>query len=52
MRSVKPDSMPIGQTPENIKEEAREINNLVPEFIKAHKSFVKYANRKLGNDNV
>lgn len=52
MRSVKPDSMPIGQTPEHIKEEAREINSLVPEFIKAHKSFVKYASHKLGNGNV
>lgn len=52
MRSVKSDNMPIGQTPEHIKEEAREINNLVPEFIKAHKSFVKYASCKLGNGNA
>lgn len=51
MRSVKPDNMPGGPTPEHIKEEAREIDNLVPDFIKAHKSFVRYANSKLGNGN-
>lgn len=47
LRSVKPDSMPIGPTPEHIKAEAKEINSLVPEFISAHKKFVRLANRKL-----
>ncbi|MCX2833170.1 hypothetical protein [Microbulbifer thermotolerans] len=51
MRSVKPDNMPVGPTPEHIKEEAREINSLVPDFIKARESFVRYANSKLGNGN-
>jgi hypothetical protein len=44
IRSVKPDNMPFGPTPEHIKVEARDINSLVPEFIKAHESFVRYAN--------
>ncbi|QUM81154.1 hypothetical protein HWV01_13090 [Moritella sp. 5] len=52
MRAVKPDYIPIGPIPEHIKEEAREINSLVPEFIKAHESFVRYANRKLGKGNA
>ncbi len=51
MRSVKPDSMPFGPIPEHIKEEAKEINELVPPFIKAHELFVRCANRKLGNGN-
>lgn len=52
MISVKPDYMPAGPTPEHIREEAREINELVPAFINAHESFVRYANRKLGNGNA
>lgn len=47
LRSVKPDSLPAGATPENIKAEAREINSLVPGFISAHESFVRLANRRL-----
>lgn len=47
MRSVKPDYLPIGPTPEHIKTEAKEINSLVPEFINAHQKFVRLANRKL-----
>lgn len=50
--SVKPDYTPVGPTPEHIKEEAKEINSLVPAFIKAHESFVKYANYKLGDGNA
>ena len=52
MRSVKPDNLPVGPTPEHIKEEAREINGLAPDFIKAHESFVRYANSKINNGNA
>lgn len=52
MRSVKPNNMPVDMTPENIKEEAQEINSLVPDFIKAHESFVRYASSKLGDGNA
>lgn len=52
IRSVKPDNMPAGPTPEDIKNEAQEINNLVPDFINAHEAFVRYANSKLGNVNA
>lgn len=52
MRSVKPDNIPTGPTPDQIKTEAKEINFLVPAFIKAHESFVKYANYKLGNKHA
>ncbi len=47
MRSVKPDYLPTGPTPESIIGEAKEINKLVPDFIKAHKRFVRLANSKL-----
>jgi len=47
MRSVKPDYMPLGPTPDRIKEEAQEINNLVPSFTEAHEFFVRLANSKL-----
>lgn len=47
LRSVKPDSLPLGPTPEHIKTEAKEINSLVPGFIDAHQKFVRLANRKL-----
>ena len=47
MRSVKPDSMPFGPTPEHIINEAKEINSLVPDFINKHEAFVRLANTKL-----
>lgn len=47
LRSVKPDSLPAGPTPEHIKAEAKEINSLVPGFTRAHEKFVRLANRKL-----
>ncbi|NYF20318.1 hypothetical protein HDC36_001779 [Xanthomonas sp. JAI131] len=47
LRSVKPDSLPAGPTPEHIKAEAREINLLVPCFTRAHEKFVRLANRRL-----
>ena len=47
MRSVKPDSMPFGPTPEHIINEAKEINSLVPDFIAKHEVFVRLANVKL-----
>lgn len=51
LRSVKPDRLPAGPTPENIKAEAKEINSLVPGFIEAHESFVRLANRRLRGVN-
>ncbi len=47
LRSVKPDHLVRGPTPEHIKNEAREINCLVPSFIKAHQKFIRLANRRL-----
>ena len=47
IRSVKADHLPVGPTPESILEEAKEINNLVPDFIRAHKRFVRLANSRL-----
>ncbi|MBT3039206.1 MAG: hypothetical protein KME37_09760 [Candidatus Thiodiazotropha sp. (ex Codakia orbicularis)] len=52
MRSVKPDNLPIGPTPEHILQEAQEINALTPEFYKCHEAFVKMASSKLYNKNV
>lgn len=52
MRSVKPDDLHTGPTPEHIKKEAQEINNLVPSFIKAHKKFVRLATSKLYAKNT
>ena len=49
IRSVKPDHLPVGPTPESILEEAKEINNLVPDFSKAHKRFIRLANSRLTN---
>ncbi len=50
LRSVKPDSLPAGPTPEHIKVEAKEINSLVPSFSVAHEKFVRLANRRLRGD--
>ncbi len=47
LRSVKPDNLPFGPTPDHIVDEAKRINELVPAFIKAHTTFVKSANSKL-----
>ncbi|HCZ9278005.1 TPA: hypothetical protein O4G40_004535 [Vibrio alginolyticus] len=47
MRSVRPDNLAFGPIPDHIKEEAKEINGLVPAFIKAHDDFVKLGNREL-----
>jgi hypothetical protein len=47
MRSVKPDYMPLGPTPDHIKREAKDINELVPSFTEAHESFIRLANSKL-----
>lgn len=47
LRSVKPDSLPPGPTPEHIKNEAKEINALVPGFFEAHSKFIRLANQKL-----
>ncbi len=47
LRSVKPDGLPGGSIPEDIREQARLINDAVPPFVTAHKKFVRRANRKL-----
>ncbi len=47
LRSVKPDYLPAGPTPDHIKAEAMEINSLVPSFTLAHERFVRLANRRL-----
>lgn len=52
LRSVKPDGLPFGPTPDHIIEEAKEINALVPDFIHAHRKFVKLANSKLYKKNA
>jgi hypothetical protein len=52
MRSVKPDSMPFGPTPDHIIKEAHEINALAPSFIESHEAFVRLANSKLYNKNA
>lgn len=46
-RSVKPDNLPLGPTPEDIKNEAKEINDAVPAFADAHRAFVRLANGRL-----
>lgn len=45
-RSVKPDHVPK-PIPESIKKEAKEINALKPAFAKAHRDFIRLANKKL-----
>ncbi len=52
LRSVKPDYLPPGPTPEHIKDEAREINDLVPNFVNAHQKFVRLANQRLRRVNA
>lgn len=47
MRSVKPDHLPPGPTPEEIKGQGRKINALRPAFVTAHRRFVRLANKRL-----
>jgi hypothetical protein len=47
LRSVKPDYLPPGPTPDWIKREASEIQALVPAFMEAHDEFVKLAAKRL-----
>ncbi|MGY2572436.1 hypothetical protein [Vibrio sp. C8] len=47
MRSVRPDNLAFEPIPNHIKEDAKEINSLIPAFIKAHDDFVKLGNREL-----
>jgi hypothetical protein len=46
IRSVKPRETPHS-TPEHIKKEASEINDLRPAFSKAHTKFIRLANKRL-----
>jgi hypothetical protein len=46
IRSVKPSDV-RGPTPDHIKREAKEINDLRPAFAKAHAKFVRLANKRL-----
>ncbi len=47
LRSVKADYHPSGPTPDWIKRDAAEIQELVPAFVKAHDDFVKLAAKRL-----
>lgn len=47
MRSVKPDYLPPGPTPDRVRQEAKAINNLCPAFVESHEQFVRIGRRKL-----
>lgn len=49
IRSVKPRHV-RGRSPEHIKWQAKEINDLRPAFAKAHAQFVRLVNKRLRDD--
>jgi hypothetical protein len=50
LRSVKPDSLLSGPTPQAIIDQAKEINELAPPFVAAHEKFVRLANKRLSGE--